>query len=107
MDSMLVSSSDPGSATAVSGALYEGRFSDRDGLPLDSLSFSRKKSILDSRYVLDGRGRALLDFVLGTGSNASRLGLPASSDGRDDEACLIWPGRVDVEFLGILAAYRD
>jgi hypothetical protein len=65
---------------------YEARFSEREGLPLDS--FSRKKSMFDSKYVLAGRGRELLDFVLAIGSKTSLLGRPPSSEGRDDEECL-------------------
>jgi hypothetical protein len=70
--------------------VYDVRFSDNDGRPLDSFSFSRKKSILDSKYVLAGRGRELLDLVLDIGSNASFVGRPPSNDGRDEtEVCLI------------------
>ena len=47
--------------------------------------------MLDSRYVLVGRGRELLDFVLVMGSITSLLGLPPSSEGREDDACRTWP----------------
>lgn len=84
---MFVSSSELAALTAMSPFEYDACFLDKDGLPLDS--FSWRKSMLDSKYVLAGRGRELLDFVLVTGSRISLLGLLPSSEGRKDDRCLV------------------
>jgi hypothetical protein len=60
-----------------------------DRLPLDSLS--RRKSILESRYVFVGRDWALLDFARTTGSRVSLAGALPSNDGREEDGCRTWP----------------
>lgn len=67
-----------------------GRFGEEirgDPSGFEFFSCSRRKSKLDSRWVLTGRGRPDIDLDFVMGSKFSILGRPPSSEGLDEDGC--------------------
>lgn len=104
-DSMFISSSSRlgDGALSAGGSLGEDIFGEPNGF--EFFSCSRRKSKLDSRWVLTGRGRPDIDLDFVMGSKFSMLGRPPSSEGLDEDGCREWPWNEDMR--GDAAGLRD
>ena len=104
-DSMFMSSSSKlGDGTLSAGGSFgEGRAGEPNGF--EFFSCSRRKSKLDSRWVLTGRGRPDIDLDFVMGSKISMLGRPPSREGLDEDGCRAWPWNDDMR--GDAAGLKD
>lgn len=90
-------------ALSAGGSLGEDIPGEPSGF--EFFSCSRRKSKLDSRWVLTGRGRLDIDLDFVMGSKFSMLGRPPSSEGLDEDGCREWPWNDDMR--GDAAGLKD